>query len=144
MSKYSKEYYQQNKEKIKQNQLRWNKKNPDKVRNIIEKYAVRNPKKIMLASSKQRADLLGLEHTLTENDFDIPTHCPFLGCELTSVRGQGRQPTNASLDRIDSSKGYIPGNVQVISDLANRMKQNASTDELIAFAKGVLKVFNVT
>jgi len=144
MSTYNKDYYTKNKEKLKQNQLRWNKKNPDKVKSAINKYACKNPKKIMLATSRQRAKQHGLEHSLTVDDFEIPTHCPLLGCELTYIRGQGRTNTNASLDRIDSTKGYVKGNVQVISDLANRMKQNATEAELIAFAKGVLKVYDVT
>ena len=44
----------------------------------------------------------------------------------------------ASLDRIDSSKGYTPENIQVISRIANVMKNNATEQELISFAKGVL------
>ena len=43
-----------------------------------------------------------------------------------------------SLDRIDSTKGYVPGNVWVISNKANRMKSNAAAEELIIFAKSVL------
>jgi len=61
-----------------------------------------------------------------------------MGWEITRIQGQGRIKTNPSLDRIDPTKGYVPGNVQVISDLANRMKQNASVEELLLFAKGVM------
>jgi hypothetical protein len=35
-----------------------------------------------------------------------------------------------SLDRIDSDKGYVKGNVQVISYRANMLKSNASIEEL--------------
>lgn len=56
--------------------------------------------------------------------------CPVLGVPL--VDG------NTSIDRIDPSKGYVPGNLQIISSKANRMKNNATVEELRRFAEWVL------
>ena len=37
---------------------------------------------------------------------------------------------SASLDRIDSTKGYIKGNLQIISFRANTVKNNLTLDEM--------------
>lgn len=44
------------------------------------------------------------------------------------------RPNAASLDRIDNSKGYVRGNVMVISLRANAIKNNATAEELTAVA----------
>lgn len=93
----------------------------------------------LLSSCRQSARRKGFEFNLTAEDIVIPKTCPYLGVELTNVQGKGRVWTNASVDRIDSSKGYVSGNIQVISCKANTMKQNASVDELRAFCKNMLK-----
>jgi hypothetical protein len=66
-------------------------------------------------------------------DIVIPSVCPVFGTEF--IRGSRFAP---SVDRIDNSKGYIKGNIQVISKLANIMKNNATQEELEKFANWVL------
>jgi hypothetical protein len=45
-----------------------------------------------------------------------------------------------SLDRIDPKKGYVKGNVAVISYKANRIKQDATPEELEAVASWLRSV----
>ena len=89
--------------------------------------------KFMVRTAKRRAKQLGLDFNLEESDVIVPEVCPILGLEL--VLNEGKLcAASASLDRIDSSKGYVKGNVWIISHKANAMKNNATAEELIKFA----------
>ena len=44
---------------------------------------------------------------------------------------------NASLDRIDSNKGYIEGNIQKVHKVINIMKNTLSTEEFLYFCKQI-------
>lgn len=57
--------------------------------------------------------------------------CALTGCELTLSRGWPGRRGNASLDRIDSSKGYAPENIQWVLTKVNCMKSNLPDDEFI-------------
>lgn len=54
--------------------------------------------------------------------------CPLTGLTLTFTTGSGLVFTNASLDRIDQTKGYIQGNVRLVTLWANYAR-NTLTDE---------------
>jgi len=69
---------------------------------------------------------------------DTTDICPILGIPMqwNAGLGNGKRNQNAkSLDRIDSSRGYIKGNVQIISWKANDLKSNATLEELIKLGK---------
>ena len=92
----------------------------------------------MWERSKRRARKKGFEHTITYADINIPTHCPLLGIPLFRAEGQdGSRSNSPSLDRIDSSRGYTPDNVWVISNKANSIKSNATLEELEQLASGL-------
>lgn len=103
------------------------------------KYREDHPVTHILRRAKNRAKLKGLEFNLTEEDIFIPILCPYLRIPLTNLQGKGFHDSNISLDRIDNSKGYVKGNIEVMSVLANKMKCNASTEQLEAFATEVLR-----
>jgi hypothetical protein len=80
-----------------------------------------------------------LEFTITESDLDWPTHCPATGVELhyggpggNGGRGGKRGPrsNSAALDRIDNTRGCVPGNVVIVSQWVNIRKGDA-TPELL-------------
>lgn len=89
--------------------------------------------------AKQRCKQTGRDFNIEVSDIVIPDTCPILGIKLNVNSGKsGAYSDSPSLDRIDNSKGYIKGNVQVISQLANAMKSHASNKELHKFAQWVL------
>lgn len=98
----------------------------------------------LLGLAVQRAKHRKLEYNLTLDyicSIAEPT-CPILGIELEYGYGQliGKKTVTAnspSLDRLDTSKGYTIGNVQVVSYKANTMKSNATNIELTRFAEWV-------
>ena len=79
-----------------------------------------DPRSPMWSRAKYRAKQKGLDFNITKEDIIIPDTCPLLGTPMESP----------SLDRIDSTKGYIKGNVWVISNRANTLKNDATLTEL--------------
>jgi len=92
--------------------------------------------------AKNNARKSNLNFNLDKSDIIIPINCPYLGIELSYNKKDGVLDHYFSIDRIDSSKGYVKGNVQVISRLANTIKNNATIDQLITFSQNVLKIHN--
>jgi hypothetical protein len=84
---------------------------------------------IMLHAAKHRAKARDIAFNLDFQDVVIPDTCPVLGIPL--FRGKRGMANNCpSLDRIRLTEGYIKGNVRVISFRANRLKSDATIDEL--------------
>ncbi len=109
-------------------------RHPEKTRASRKKYEKTRPgftKKRQLMLARRRARIKGLEATIRVADVNWPTHCPVLGIKLDYSRSPDRsRDAIPSLDRWDNSKGYVPGNVFVISYRANTLKNNANIEEL--------------
>lgn len=139
---YMKKYYREHNETYKKALTKYQQNNPEKIKQFIQKWQTDNPERKIWHYAKQRAKKYNLDFTIKIEDIVIPETCPFLGIPLTTTMGQGRLQTNASLDRIDSTKGYTPDNIQIISDLANRMKQDATPKQLLIFATNIIKLYS--
>jgi polyhydroxyalkanoate synthesis regulator phasin len=68
------------------------------------------------------------EWDITFDDLFFPTHCPILGIELDYYASE-RQENSVSFDRLDTTKGYIKGNVMIMSWRANRIKNDGTAEE---------------
>lgn len=64
--------------------------------------------------------------------------CAITGIEMTHVRGVDDLSRNISIDRIDSSKGYVHGNVQLVCKIVNLMKHEQSLEELRFWCYAIL------
>ncbi len=83
----------------------------------------------MIKSAKKRAKINGLDFDIDDGDILIPDKCPILSIPL--FKGDGKVCDNSpSLARIIPSKGYVKGNIAVISTRANRIKSNATYEEI--------------
>jgi len=138
-----------NKDKIQE----WYEKNPDRIKSYAERAASRhreaatseeylkerasykrrwrleNPEKYILNSVRTRARRSKKEFDLTIDDIVIPKKCPVLGIPI-SMTAEKNSDNLPSIDRFDNSKGYIKGNVNIISRRANSLKRDSTIEEV--------------
>lgn len=151
-------YYEKNREKLIENAKRWGRENKEKKHELSREWAKNNPEKMkiisqqnsrkrtengksltysrdnyitqrMLRCARSRAKQQNIPFDLTADDIIIPEFCPILGLKLEIASGKA-EDNSPSLDKIIPSLGYVKGNICVISNRANRIKYNASLDEL--------------
>jgi hypothetical protein len=125
----------------------WRSKNPEQARLWARGNRASNPKRCFLNHAKSSSKVRGITFDLTIKDIpDIPEVCPVFGFPLVINVGGGKQSFNSpSLDRIDSTKGYVPGNLQIISWRANQLKRDGTLEEfemLVAHLRSIQKARN--
>lgn len=123
---YFREYARKNKVRINAYNIRYRKENALETMYIV---------------AKGRAKKFGIEFTITI--FDLPVHmpsmCPWLGIPLVLASGKWTD-NSPSLDRIDNQLGYVPGNTIIVSSRANRLKSDATAEELIKIGRALLRL----
>lgn len=90
----------------------------------------------LIIAAKARAEKFNMEFNITEEDLYLPKTCPLLNIALCSNIGKAKD-NSYSIDRIDNNKGYIKGNVWIISKKANVIKNNANLEELELLVKNL-------
>lgn len=105
---------------------------------VNQRTSIKSPEYRIWYRAKDNAKSRGYEFNLELEDIEIPIFCPYLNVPLITEFDENHHDYYFSIDRKDSSKGYVKGNIQVISHLANSMKSSATEEQLITFAKSVL------
>lgn len=100
----------------------------DRAGHLYRKHGLsKTPQYTMFYDARKRAMKLGLPFTITPEHIQIPEDCPVLGFPMMA---EGPRDFRPSLDRRVPAHGYTPENIQVISFRANRIKSDATPDEL--------------
>ena len=149
---YSKKHYQKNKEKCKEQVKQWRKENPDKVKAIHKKWRESNKEKVEKQHQKYKKTLSGclatkLGHLKKQKrnrtlDFEINKDdlLELWGsqdgrCAISNypMKYNFNSLFSVSVDRIDSSLGYIKQNIQLVCQGINFAKNHYSNEEMIEF-----------
>jgi hypothetical protein len=101
----------------------------------------------MISNARGRAKRKGLPFDLDYPYLDSiwPKNniCPVFGFEMKVSYGkQGADFNSPSLDRIIPSKGYVKGNVIIISDRANRIKSDVEPKDMYQVADFFYELIN--
>ena len=64
--------------------------------------------------------------------------CPLSGETMTHILGKGAILTNISIDRINSDKDYVRGNIQFVCLMANIMKNKYDNKNLLIWSKKIV------
>jgi hypothetical protein len=146
--KYMKEYREKNKEALQEYHKEYREKNKEAIqkyqkeyhKEYYEKIKEESPWIFMTKTAKCRTNLpSNIDSTYIKNIWPSDNKCPALGIEFKKGRGKPID-SSPSLDRILPELGYIKGNVQIISMLANQIMSNATPDQVIQVGEYFKKI----
>lgn len=156
---YEKSWRQKNIEKVRESKRLWAKEHPEQVKEIRNaphrkahaKEYNRNyfqdmpeivRKRNIIRHAKYGAIKRNLEFSITFNDIMWNEYCPVFGIKLNYGKSDRGKKTydRASIDRTDSTKGYVPGNVVVMSWRANMLKRDGTAEEMKMIAEYLAKM----
>jgi hypothetical protein len=107
----------------------WREANRDKMNAQRRAVWAKNRERGMLKNAQYRSKAHGWAFDLSLSDICIPAFCPALGIPIFR-NAPLHSPNAPTLDRMDATKGYTKANVRIISWKANRLKNNATLQEL--------------
>jgi hypothetical protein len=87
-------------------------------------------KQQLIAKVKAQAKMKVIEFNISKDDIDWVIICPIMQFKIDYYTSEFRKYNTASFDRKDPSKGYIKGNVFIISNIANMRKSDLSIEQL--------------
>lgn len=150
----NKRAYQKNKAKKKAASAAWQAANQGRVREYKQRSWERNRSRIKqerrakreaayladprgmwlletFRAAQTRAKRRGIRFDDSAPEIDLPDRCPILGIALSWNARRGVHAADSpSLDRIVPERGYVAGNLRVISNRANTLKNNATLEEI--------------
>lgn len=98
------------------------------MRTYLRGRRVQAPELTIWQRAHRRAASRGVRFSIPVQSIVIPAICPVLGIPI--VLGEARSENSPSLDRTVPERGYVSGNVRVISDRANRLKADLTITQL--------------
>lgn len=105
-----------------------------------ELYRVKRHK---FASKKANSRRNGIKFTISFGDLVWPDVCPVLGIPINYL-APGISENSPSIDQIVPGKGYVPGNVAVMSWRANRIKNDGTLEEHVKIVTWLQQVLHST
>lgn len=105
----------------------WYHKNIEHVKNYNRRSRIDFPERYLYRKAKNNAQQSNREFGICVEDIVIPAQCPVLSIPIAV---EGHIDNSPSLDRFDSSRGYVKDNINVMSWRANRLKGGATLEEL--------------
>jgi hypothetical protein len=141
-NQYQKEWNARNPERIKEirrdSKVRFKMRNPERAKEQARKSYLKNRDAKVLDGARSRAKRDGVPFDITREDIIFPEYCPILGIKLEHGKGV-QSDCSPTLDRFIPEAGYVRGNINVISARANRMKSDASIEEISKLLDWMIK-----
>lgn len=138
---YDREYYHKNKhKKVVTKEQRERRRAASKARRLAAQYDPRLFVAYLFESCKRGALDRNIPFHITKEDvtrmcIESNGKCALSGLPLSS---EYNNPMKASIDRIDSSKGYTVENVQLVGSMVNKAKNDLTTELFVILCKGVV------
>ena len=104
--------------------------NKEKLRKYSVDSYYKDLQRQLYSNAKQRAKKYNIPFNISKDDIIVSKTCPVFGIEIKWGIGFGKTNNSPSLDRVIPEKGYVKGNVVVISWLANKLKNNGTLEQL--------------